>query len=109
MAHQGLSDEEVISLQVLALLMFDKLPMNCSDCEEDKTGTIMKKYNCNLEDEGEESVFYAGEFGLEFTTCPMNYVLPIHYEFIDKYNFLQEACYCGCCTSHRHYFLLSFR
>ncbi len=85
MSFSALSDEEILSLQVLSLLRFDRIKFKCYSCEDDNKQVM----NCNMEREG-ESVFYSPEFQIEFETCPINYIVPCHYDFIDKYNFLQE-------------------
>ncbi len=80
-----LSDVEILSLQLLALVSFDRVPFSCIDCD-DKT---KKSMNCDLSSE-EADGFFDLVFDIHLNSCPYNFIMPIHYEYMSKYNFLQE-------------------
>lgn len=96
MSSNYLTDEEELSLNLLALILFERVPFSCNKCALSENA-ICKDYNCTgaedpepIDPDSEESVLYIPEIQTEFTSCPAHFINPEHYTFFDKYNYIQE-------------------
>ena len=78
-------DYNVNSLKILAWKNSEgkEFPFRCATCDE----ATKCRMNCAMMDK-DDIVLEGDEFAL--TTCPVNYILPQHKYFLEKYHYLQE-------------------
>ena len=96
-----LEEEEELSLNIMALIQYERVPFSCIKCsksEEDENGvSLCKTLNCTgsadpqpIDEESESSVAYVADLQTEFSSCPVHFIIPDHYTFLDKYCYIQE-------------------
>ncbi len=96
MASTYLTAEEELSLNIMALIQYERVPFSCIKCSM-SDDNICEQYNCTgpsdptpLNEDSEESVAYVSEIQTEFPSCPIHFIVNDHYNFLDKYSYIQE-------------------
>ena len=74
---------EELSLKILAMLLHgdELIGLDCATC------TKKVQNNCEMDADSAGQVYYHDHLKIDINTCPLNCILPQHFDFYDRYHY----------------------